>query len=80
MDDKHSPKETKESEAISRRRFMRKSAEVAAVSLFGVLGLDAVTDKVLERIAESQAIGRLSDSAANALKEHRLDHYADADG
>ena len=79
MGDKQKPKETPESEAVSRRSFMRKSAEVAAISLFGVLGLDAVADKVLERIAENQAMGRLADSAAGTLKRERLDHYASAE-
>lgn len=66
-------------EVISRRSFMRKSAEVAALSLFGVMGLDAITGRVLERIAESEAMGGLADSAANTLKEHRLDYYVSAD-
>lgn len=74
------PEEKKESEAISRRSFIRKSAEVAALSLFGVLALDGVMDKVLERIAENRAMGKLSDAAAGALKEHRLDYYANAKG
>jgi len=73
-----SPKETTEPEAVSRRKFMRKTAEVAALSLFGVLGLDAVVDRVLERVAENRAIGKLSDAAAGALKQHRLDYYASA--
>lgn len=78
MGEDKNPKETTESEVVSRRSFMRKAAEVAALSLFGVMGLDAVTDRVLERIAENQAMGRLSDSAAGALKQHRLDYYAGA--
>lgn len=63
---------------ISRRKFLRKSAEVAALSLFGVLGFDAVANKVLEQIAENRAAGKLSDAAAKALKENRLDYYAEA--
>ena len=78
MGEEKNPKETTESEVVSRRSFMRKSAEVAALSLFGVLGLDAVADKVLERIAESRAMGRLADSAAGALKRERLDYFAQA--
>jgi len=67
-----------ESDAVSRRAFMRKSAEVAALSLFGVIGLDAVVDRVLERVAENQAMGRLSDAAAGALKRHKLAYLASA--
>lgn len=78
MSDKKDGKEATESAVSSRRSFMRKSAEVAALSLFGVLGLDAITDKVLERIAENQAMGKLADSAAGALKRERLDFFAEA--
>ena len=73
------PDKPTESQAVSRRRFIRRSAEVAALSLFGVLGLDAVTDKVLERIAESRAIGSLSGAAASALRAHRAEYGASAD-
>ncbi|MCE5313476.1 MAG: hypothetical protein ABFD49_01725 [Armatimonadota bacterium] len=72
------PEVVEESKEISRRRFIRKSAEVAAASLFGVLGFDAVADKVLERIAETKGIGLFSNAAAGVLRHNRLDYYANA--
>lgn len=78
MEDKKDGNVKEDSEVISRRSFMRKSAEVAALSLFGMMGLDAVTGRVLERIAESKAMGRLADSAAKGLKRHRAHYSASA--
>jgi hypothetical protein len=61
---------------MSRRRFIQ-TAEVAALSLFGVLGLDAVTERVAQRIAEMRGIDRLADQVAQDLRRSGA-AYADA--
>jgi hypothetical protein len=53
-------KPTAEREEVSRRQFLRQTAEVAAWSLFGTMGLDAITKAVVNRIAERQGIERLA--------------------
>lgn len=58
---------------------MRRAAQTAAFSLFGVLGLDTVMEKVLGRVSEVQAIDRLSAAASAELHRHRLMHYANAE-
>ena len=48
------------SHLMSRRGFVSRSAQAAALSLFGVMGFDAVADQVLLRIEEiSGATGLL---------------------
>jgi prepilin-type processing-associated H-X9-DG protein len=66
-----------EREEVSRRRFLRKTAEVAALSLFGTLALDDVIRKVVERMAEIRGIDRL---ARNVAEDLRLSNAAYADG
>lgn len=66
-------------EGISRRDFVRRAAQTAAFSLFGVLGLDAVMEKVLERVSEVRAIEDLSAAVSAELHRHRLMHYANAE-
>jgi len=63
-------------EEVSRRQFIR-TAEVAALSLFGVLGLDAVTERVAQRMAEMRGIDRLADQVAQDLRRNGA-AYADA--
>lgn len=55
---------------ISRRDFIRKSAEVAAMSLFGVVALDSIVDSVLSVIGEHAAARRLGVAAADALNSN----------
>jgi len=63
-------KETLEGrEEMSRRKFIQ-TAEVAALSLFEVLGLDAVTERVAQRIAERQGIERLAGRVAEDLRKN----------
>lgn len=66
-------------EGISRRDFVRRAAQTAAFSLFGVLGLDAVMERVLERVSEVRAIEGLSAAVSAELHRHRLMHYANAE-
>jgi hypothetical protein len=60
-----------EPEDIPRRRFVRQTAEVAAMSLFGTVGLDAVIDSVLRRLDERRRIDRLARRAAEHLRVER---------
>jgi hypothetical protein len=62
-------------EEISRRKFIQ-TAEVAAISLFGVLGLDAVTERVAQRIAEMRGLDRIAARVAEDLRVSRM-AYAD---
>ena len=65
-----------EREEMSRRSFLRRSAEVAAWSLFGVLGLDAVMERVQQRMAEVQGVNRLADQVTQDLHRSSV-AYAD---
>lgn len=56
-------------EGMSRRRFIQ-AAEVAALSLFGVLGLDGVTERVAQRLAERRGIDRLAGRVAEDLRRN----------
>jgi hypothetical protein len=79
MDKREKAREVKPTagrEEVSRRQFLQ-AAEVAAWSLFGVLGLDAVTERVAQRIAEMQGIDRLADQVAQDLRRNGA-AYADA--
>lgn len=64
---------------VSRRQFMRKSAEVAVFSLFGLTAFDPLLRKVLDRMGENQALHRLADGAANRLKSSGFLSSAQAD-
>ena len=44
-----------------RRRFLRQSAEVAALSLFGVMGLDAVVQRVAQRMETMRGMDGMAD-------------------
>lgn len=48
---------------------MRKSAQVAALSLFGTMGLDAVIEKVTARMKEIQATRGLADAVDQKLRQ-----------
>jgi len=63
-------------EEVSRRQFLRQTAEVAAWSLFGTMGLDAITKAVVNRIAERQGIERLAGRVAEDLRKNGA-AYAD---
>jgi len=56
-----------ESPEMSRRDFMRQSAEAAALTLFGTLALDEVINKVLTRVNELRGIDRLARQTARHL-------------
>ncbi len=56
-------------EGFSRRQFIR-AAEVAALSLFGVLGLDEVTERVAQCIAERRGIDRLAERVVQDLRKN----------
>lgn len=60
-----------EQEDVSRRRFVRQTAEVAAMSLFGMVGLDVVIDSVVRRLDERRRIDRLARRAAEHLRVER---------
>ena len=57
-------------EEVSRRQFLGQTAEVAAWSLFGTMGLDAITKAVVNRIAERQGIERLAGRVAEDLRKN----------
>jgi len=65
-------------ETVSRRKFLRQTAETAALSLFGVLGLDAVMDRVLQRLEERRGIDRLADQVTAGLRRTGAAHAAPA--
>jgi hypothetical protein len=56
-------------EPVERRSFFRRSAEVAALSLFGVGGLDPLIDRVAARVAERMGGDRLASEVARRLSE-----------
>jgi predicted kinase len=60
-----------EREDVSRRKFVRQTAEVAAMSLFGMVGLDVVIDSVVRRLDERRRIDRLARRAAEHLRVER---------
>jgi len=53
-----------------RRQFLRRTAEVAAWSLFGTMGLDAITKAVVNRMAEMRGIERLAGRVAEDLRKN----------
>lgn len=55
-------------EEMSRRKFLRQSAEMAAVSLFGVIGFEAVMEAVLQRVGEIKAVEEIADRVAEDLR------------
>jgi hypothetical protein len=69
---------TDNEQEISRRDFMKRASQVAALSVFGVLAFDSVVDGVLQRISDMRAMGALSRVASEELARHRLSYYADA--
>jgi hypothetical protein len=56
-------------EPVERRSFFRRSAQVAALSLFGVGGLDPLIDRVAARVAERMGGDRLASEVARRLSE-----------
>ncbi|MBI3921668.1 MAG: hypothetical protein HY318_09645 [Armatimonadetes bacterium] len=52
---------TSTSREPERRRFLRQSAEVAALSLFGVMGLDAVVQRVAQRMETMRGMDGMAD-------------------
>jgi hypothetical protein len=56
-------------EEVSRRAFVRRTAEAAAFSLFGVLGLDAVVEKVLQEMSEISSLRSLARTTGEILHE-----------
>ncbi|PIU95485.1 MAG: hypothetical protein COZ06_12855 [Armatimonadetes bacterium CG_4_10_14_3_um_filter_66_18] len=54
---------------LSRRAFVRKTAEGAAFSLFGVMGLDAVVEKVVQRLEDIPASRSLARATGELLHE-----------
>ena len=67
------------SHLMSRRGFMSRSAQAAALSLFGVMGFDAVADQVLLRIEEISGGNGIASAAAHHLRESGLIRVARAD-
>lgn len=63
-------------EEVTRRKFLRQTAEVAAWSLFGTMGLDALTKAVVNRMAEIKGIDRLAGQVAEDLRTNGA-AYAD---
>jgi hypothetical protein len=57
-------------EDLPRRQFLRRTAEVAAWSLFGTMGLDALTKAVVNRMAEMKGIDRLAGRVAEDLRKN----------
>ena len=55
------PTATTTSREPERRRFLRQSAEVAAFSLFGVMGLDAVVQRVAQRMETMRGMDGMAD-------------------
>ena len=60
-----------------RRQFLRRTAEVAAWSLFGTMGLDAITKAVVNRMAEMRGIERLAGRVAEDLRKNGAAYAAD---
>jgi hypothetical protein len=52
---------------LSRRDFARKAAEVAAISVFGVLGFDALFDRVMSAIARDDSYRGIGSVAAESF-------------
>lgn len=52
---------------VSRRDFLRKSAEVACLSLFGLLSFDSVVDRVVDAMGEHKAIKQVGKAVADEL-------------
>jgi len=68
------------SEGATRRQFLVQSAEVAALSLFGVVAFDALLEKVLSRAAEIDAFGGIASSALAHLEDSGVIGVAHAFG
>ncbi len=66
------------SHLMSRRGFVSRSAQAAALSLFGVMGLDAVADEVLRRVEQISGGDGLAAVAAHHLRESGLIRLAQA--
>lgn len=56
-----------ESPEMSRRDFVRRSAQAAAMTLFGTLALDEVINKVIARVDELRGMERLARQTARHL-------------
>ncbi|HCU35931.1 MAG TPA: hypothetical protein DGT21_10920 [Armatimonadetes bacterium] len=67
------------SHLMSRRGFVSRSAQAAALSLFGVMGFDAVADQVLLRIEEISGGNGIASAAAHHLRESGLIRVAQAE-
>ena len=71
--------EPEESEDVSRRDFFRKSAEIAAMALFGSVGIDIIVEKVTERVKEFDGISKLADSVGVNMQRSGLSKSAFAE-
>jgi hypothetical protein len=60
----------------SRRAFIRKTAEGAAFSLFGVMGLDAVVEKVVQRLEDVPASRSLARATGELLHDAGIGRMA----
>ena len=60
----------------SRRAFIRKTAEGAAFALFGVMGLDAVVEKVVQRLEDVPATRALARATGELLHEAGIGRMA----
>ena len=60
----------------SRRAFIRKTAEGAALSLFGVMGLDAVVEKVVQRLEDVPATRALARATGELLHDAGIGRMA----
>ena len=65
-------------ENMARRSFVRRSAEVAALSLFGVTALDAVLDKVVSRMGDIGWMEGVARSVGKHLRESGVIAVAEA--
>jgi hypothetical protein len=63
---------------LERRDFLQRSAQVAAASLFGGLGLDPLIDAVLARMGEMTGARSLADAIAHHLRDSGVIGVADA--
>jgi hypothetical protein len=61
--------EDREREPLERRSFLRRSAEVAAASLFGLGALDPLIDRVLARMGEMEGANQLAAGIARHLAD-----------
>lgn len=65
-------------DAVARRDFIRKSAEVAAFSMFGVAGLDALVERVIGEVGRLAGDEQMAHEASEILAEAGITARADA--